>query len=203
MQTPKEKHILESLLELSQKTFQSEKELTNEILDVCLKYTGSEVGYFHFYNDDKKEIQLHNWSGNVFEKCYVEDQTHYDLAKAGIWADCVRERKPFIHNDYKKAKSKKGLPKGHFPLIRHMSLPVFWNKKIVAIIGVGNKKTNYNDDDRKNLELLTSFMWRVLIQFHDRQALEQKLKELEKINELMIGRELKMAELKEELKNRR
>jgi hypothetical protein len=55
----------------------------------------------------------------------------------------VRNRHPVIHNDYERYAAKQGLPTGHFPLFRHLSIPIFHQEKITAILGVGNRDILY------------------------------------------------------------
>ncbi|MBY9007892.1 MAG: PAS domain S-box protein [Candidatus Lokiarchaeota archaeon] len=158
------KQRLESLLTLSQLQNVSEKEVIRFALEESVKLTKSEVGYLHFFNDNQKSIDLFIWSNNVMKECYSEDNSHYSLDKAGIWADCIRLRKPVIHNDYQNNLNKKGYPEGHFSVKRHMSVPIFEAGKIIAIIGVGNKNLPYNETDTHQLILYMDNMWRILNQ---------------------------------------
>ncbi|MFX0073722.1 MAG: PAS domain S-box protein, partial [Candidatus Hermodarchaeota archaeon] len=153
---------LNSLLKFSQMKSASKKEITKFALEECVRLTNSNVGYFHFVNEDQKTIQLYLWSKNVMKQCYTEEVAHYPIEEAGIWADAFRLRKPVIHNDYQSIPNKKGYPEGHFPVIRHMSIPVFDGEKIVAILGVGNKDDPYDQTDIRQLTLFTENMWNVL-----------------------------------------
>ncbi|HSR36391.1 MAG TPA: GAF domain-containing protein, partial [Desulfurivibrionaceae bacterium] len=141
------------LLKLTQMTELSQHELVRYALEEAVALTRSEVGYFHYFDEDTQHIRLTAWSEGVLHKCQTESEVHYPLAAAGIWADCVREGKAVIHNDYAGCPHKKGMPEGHFPLHRHMSVPVFERGKIVAICGVGNKETLYNEADSQHLTL--------------------------------------------------
>ncbi|MEJ2201456.1 MAG: bacteriohemerythrin, partial [Desulfuromonadaceae bacterium] len=86
-------------------------------------------------------------------------------------ADCVRQRRPVIHNDYPTLANRKGMPKGHVPVIREMVVPVFRGGRIVAIVGVGNKPVDYTDADVQILSLLGDFSWEIVI----RKRVEEEL----------------------------
>ena len=58
------------------------------------------------------------------------------ITKAGVWVDCIHEKKPVVHNDYQALPNRKGLPAGHAPVIRELVVPVVRGEKIVAILGV-------------------------------------------------------------------
>ncbi len=164
---------LKVLLEISQMKGISENEITNFALEECVTLTKSKVGYLHFFNEDEKTLQLYTWSSAVMKKCTAEKTPHYPLDNAGVWADCVRLRKPVIHNDYQNLKEKKGYPEGHFPITRHMSVPIFDEGKIVAVAGVGNKEEPYDESNVRQIFLFMNSMWRILRQLRAEEALRE------------------------------
>ncbi len=83
----------------------------------------------------------------------------YKVDKAGIWVDCIRQRKTIIHNDYASLTVKKGLPPGHAEVIREMVVPVIRKGKIKAIMGVGNKPTDYQSKDIEMVSALADLVW--------------------------------------------
>ena len=87
---------------------------------------------------------------------------HYPLNNAGVWADAVRERKAIIHNDYLSLEHRKGMPEGHAEIRRELVIPVTRDEKIVAIMGVGNKLTDYEDTDIVMVEALANQVWDIV-----------------------------------------
>lgn len=151
------------------------RELVQSCLDMAETSTGSTIGFLHFVNDDEQTIELISWSTRTQKHCFIpkEPERHYPLSKAGVWVDCIRLRRPVIHNDYQSMPDKCGLPEGHVNLVRELVLPVFDQQKIVAIIGVGNKKTEYTLEDINALSLLTRHMWLAI----ERKRVEEALRE--------------------------
>lgn len=169
---------LKALLKLSQLTDVTEKELSDYALEECVRLTQSDVGYLHFFNEDEETIQLYTWSKNALKQCTAEKIAHYPLEKAGVWANCVRFKKPVIHNDYQNLTKKQGYPEGHFPVMRHMSVPVFDGEKIVAVAGVGNKNNSYEESDSRQLTLFMNSLWRIIKQKRAEDALKRSNQEL-------------------------
>jgi PAS domain S-box-containing protein len=149
---------LESLLTLSK--INDEDELTSCALEEAIKFTQSDIGYFHFVEKDEIHLTLFKWSKKVLEggMCTAKKTEHYPLTQAGVWADCARTRKPAIHNDYANHPYKRGLPEGHVQLTRHMSVPILLDDNIVGIMGVGNKIAPYNEYDVTQVTLFAQHM---------------------------------------------
>ncbi len=147
-------------------------ELATFALDEAEKLTGSKIGFFHLVEDDQLNLRLSSWSTKTLEKfCKTEAKgSHYPIEQAGVWVDCVHKRKPVIHNDYEKLKHKKGLPPGHAAIIRELVVPIIYQKKITAIMGVGNKKQNYTRNDVLIVKTFADMVWGI----YYRKKMEEK-----------------------------
>jgi len=169
---------LEALLNLTQMELKSEKGITDFALEEGVRLTKSKGGYLHFFSEDKQTIQLYSWSKDVLKVCTAEQDHHYPLDSAGIWADSIRLRRAVIHNDYQSLMNKKGYPEGHFHLRRHLGIPILDGDRIVGVTGVGNKEEPYNDSDTRQLTLLMNSMWGILKRRRAEQEQERLILEL-------------------------
>jgi len=139
-------------------------EILEETLNAAEIICHSKIGFFHFVEPDQNNLSLQNWSTGT-KKYYCNAQgkgLHYPIRKAGVWADCVSERKPVIHNNYEALKHKKGLPEGHAALIRELVVPIIYDGVVKAIFGIGNKETDYNQIDVENISLLAYLAWEIV-----------------------------------------
>lgn len=138
-------------------------DLLRESIDVAEELTGSCIGFYHFMDSDQQNLTLQAWSSRTAaEFCKAEGSgSHYAVSDAGVWVDCVRERSPVIHNDYAALQHRKGMPEGHARVQREAVVPVFRGDRIVAIMGVGNKRTDYQQDDIEQLTMLADLAWDV------------------------------------------
>jgi GAF domain-containing protein len=140
---------LESLFNISQYKAETIQDLLDYALDEAITLTGSKIGYIYFYDDQKKEFILNTWSKDVMRECTItEPQSIYHLEKTGMWGEAVRQGKPIILNDFQAPHPlKKGYPEGHAKLYKYMTIPVFAKDKIVAVVAVANKATDYDQSD--------------------------------------------------------
>ncbi len=139
-------------------------ELLQKILDEAEVATESQIGFFHFVEADQKTLSLQTWSTNTLKHmCNAEGAgLHYSIDQAGVWVECFRARQPLILNNYAAAPNRKDLPQGHAHVTRMMSVPVIRHGTIVAILGVGNKVTDYDQADLDILSQLADAVWEIV-----------------------------------------
>ncbi len=153
------------------------EELLQKTLDEVGRLTNSPIGFYHFVEADQKTLSLQAWSTRtVQEFCKAEGKgMHYNIDEAGVWVDCVRELRPIIHNDYASLPHRKGMPEGHAKVIRELVVPILRGDRIVAILGVGNKPSDYVQKDIELISYLADVAWEIT----QRKQTEEALKESE------------------------
>lgn len=170
----------ETLYTLSEMVNQPEKDILNFALEAITKVTSSPVGYIYQVSEDENELKLHAWSHSVMSECAVKSYPEiYTKDDTGLWAESLKRRKPVITNDYESSPEKRGLPEGHIPITRHVSIPVFEDDKIVLLAGVGNKPTGYTQEDVRHLQLVMDGTQRIIHRHRADLALKAAHEQLE------------------------
>jgi diguanylate cyclase (GGDEF)-like protein len=164
-------------------------ELMQRALDEIGELTGSPIGFYHFVDEDQNVLSLQAWSTRTLaEFCKAEGKgMHYSIEEAGVWADSVHQRKPVVHNEYTALPHRKGLPEGHADIIRELVVPTMRDGRVVAILGVGNKPFDYDEQDVELVSYIADLVWSILEQKRaDEQILElnTKLERLAMTDEL-------------------
>lgn len=159
-------HLLAARLRLSEMSATlSLDDLLASVLEEAEQLTGSTIGFFHFVGADQHTLTLQAWSPSTTAHfCKAAGKgLHYPAAEAGVWVDCLRERRPVIHNDYASLPHRKGLPAGHTRVVRELVVPVFRAENIVAIFGVGNKDYEYDQEDIDMVTALGDMVWDMIL----------------------------------------
>jgi PAS domain S-box-containing protein len=166
---------LRSIHEILVSKHDSIQDFLDFTLNEAIKLTNSKIGYIYYYNEKREQFILNTWSQEVMKECEItEPQTIYNLKETGIWGEAVRQRKTIIINDFHAPNPlKKGYPQGHVKLHKFMTVPIFKNNKIVAVIGVANKESNYNDSDSLQLTLLMDSVWNIIGKIGAENALKE------------------------------
>jgi len=161
-----------------------EPKLYSAAIEAAVTVTRSEIGYFHLVNEDQETVELGTWSAATLRQCQVVYQRHYPISAAGIWADCARHRRPYIHNDYQGLTRKQGYPEGHVHLLRHLGVPVVYDDRVALLVGVGNKPVDYDNEDLACVQAIADHAWSLIRRCRQRVALEHSEQQLRDLQEL-------------------
>jgi PAS domain S-box-containing protein len=161
------------LLDLHQLAFASQEEILDFTLDASLKTTHSEFSWFGFMDEKESVLNIHRWSKSTMAQCALHEKPLvFEVSEAGLWGDCIRQRKPVVVNDYSAPHTnKKGIPEGHVRIQRFLAVPIFDEARIVAVAAVANKKEEYSDSDVSALGNLINKLWEILRRKQTNQAL--------------------------------
>ncbi len=194
-------------------------EIISFVVDKCVGLTESMIGFVGLISDDDSFMEAHLWSARVMESCPIDKPLRFPLSDAGLWAEPVRQRRVVTVNDYATDNPlKKGYPEGHLSLTRFMGVPLIDNGRVVAVAAVANKHEPYDDADHYKISLMLKGMWDIMKRKMAEEALhtlneelEQRVRlrtaelgekhdELQRMNKMFVGRELRMVALKERIK---
>jgi len=165
---------LEGLLEISQHQAESIDELLAFAVRQAIDLTGSRFGYFFFYDEQSQVLTLNTRSLDVMAECAIPyPQSVYRLGETGLSGEPIRQRQPVLVNDFQAPHPlKRGYPEGHARIERFLSLPVFSQERIVAVVAVANKVEEYDQADIRQLTLLMNSVWGMV----ETQQAEQRLR---------------------------
>ena len=156
----------------------ADSELYDYVLEQVVRISDSTIGFFHLVSDDQKTVFLTTWNSEALKNCTASYATHYPIDQAGNWVDCVRFRQPIVYNDFPNSPNQKGLPKGHAPVQRFMSVPVLEGDKVKIIFGVGNKSEDYDENDIVMIQVVANELQRIIGQRQAEAERERLILEL-------------------------
>jgi PAS domain S-box-containing protein len=171
-----------ALLDLHLMMNESQQAILDFVLEAMQKACRSQFAFIGLMDETESIQTIHAWSKDTMAQCATMDKPiHFPISEAGVWGDCVRQRKPVTINDYEAPwPSKKGYPDGHVPIRRFLSVPIFDGERIVAVAAVANKKEPYTEDDGRALNSLVNKMWEILRREQAKNDLEHSFSLLQK-----------------------
>ena len=125
--------------------------------------TNSPIGYFHFVDPDQKTISFQVWSSRTVKALGPAKGKgeQYPIEEVWVWGECVREKRPVIHNDYQALLQRHPVPAGHAEIEREVVVPIMRNDHLMAIVGIGNKPGDYTDKDVEIVSFLADVAWEI------------------------------------------
>lgn len=152
-----------ALLRLHNMSDRPEEEIYEYCIEVSIKTLQSKYAFFGLINENESIMKIHSWSKEVMKECAIKEKPFdFKISESGIWADCIRLRKPLIINDYKSYQNKKSIPEGHVKIERFISVPIFEGEKIVAVAALANKAENYTESDKYAFLTFMTRMWEII-----------------------------------------
>jgi PAS domain S-box-containing protein len=171
-----------------------EQQLLTAGLELAQKLADSNIGYLHFVNEDQETLELATWTEGALQGCNAAFDTPYPVTQAGLWADSLRTRVPVVFNDYVNHSEEKELPTGDAPLTRLVSVPVIEGGMVRMILGVGNKKTDYQSFDVESLQLLGNDLWRIARRGRLEASLKHRVDDLVQANQRLSDMQLQLLQ---------
>ena len=171
---------LRSVVNVLQHPAETAQDVLDFALDEAVRLTDSEMGFLNTYDEDLRQFRLIALSGSATADRRLSSLRQVaDLDQTGLWGEAVRQRKPIMLNDFRTPNPlRRGLPEGHAPLRRFLSVPFNYEGKLVAVVAVANKTTDYTEVDGLQLSLLMDVVWRTLLHRDADAALQQEKENL-------------------------
>jgi signal transduction histidine kinase/CheY-like chemotaxis protein len=172
----------ERLIRFSRNPSRNNLELLDAALDEAINFTRSKIGCIYGYGEDITELTLKAGSLHGMKDNAVNcPRGCFDLDETGILHEVVRRRKSIIMNDLQPLKN--GYQEGEEPCRCLLSVPVFDNERIVAVVAVADKENGYTKTDKLQLVLLLESLWRIMERIRSEEELRKAKEQAEAANQ--------------------
>ncbi len=160
----------------------SETHSMEELLQRCLvaacELGSSPIGFYHVLDEDGENLTYQVWSlSGSMDPEHVGLGEHLPVSLAGMWAEAIRKKAAVVHNAYPPEDGSSGMPAGHTVLDRIVTIPVIRESKVVALLGIGNKSTPYDQTTVETLSLFTDLTWEIIERKQNKDRLMRSLLE--------------------------
>jgi PAS domain S-box-containing protein len=158
-----------------------DEKIYSEVLKLILNAMKSKYGIFGYINEQGILI-IPSITGDIWDMCQVTDKTIEFPPETwtGIWGRALREKKILYANEGS------SVPVGHVPVVKVLVVPIIFHGKVIGLIEVANKETDYDEKDKKFIENIANHIAPILnarlqsdMQEKNRQHAEKALKKSE------------------------
>jgi PAS domain S-box-containing protein len=140
------------------------EQLLKSALDEAEKLTDSSFGFIHMVPDGSRTQPQRIWSGHIREHIQSRDskegiQHPFDLLS--FMNEAIQSKHPVIVNDYSQLVTP-GFPSGHPMLRNSLVVPVVEAGRVVAVFLLGNKRSDYKEEDIQWVGTLADLAWDIV-----------------------------------------
>lgn len=88
--------------DLALRKYLSSHDLLQDFVDMVVGNTNSKVGFLHFYDEARDELNLKIWSGAALAQGPITHNTSYHASPSEIWIRSISNRAPDLDNESNK-----------------------------------------------------------------------------------------------------
>lgn len=129
-------------------------ELSAMTLEQCRRFTDSEFGFVGYLEPATGFLICPTMTRDIFAQCKVEGKTVVFEKAGGLGGWVLDQRAPLVTNDPAAHPASVGTPPGHLPIRKFMGVPCFSQSRIMGMIALANKDSDYTEHD---LRIVTAF----------------------------------------------
>ncbi|MBW1803385.1 MAG: GAF domain-containing protein, partial [Deltaproteobacteria bacterium] len=156
------------------------EDIAGIILEQAKKLTRSRYGFVSTIDPDTGNNVSHTLTEMMSGQCDVTPERKTiafprseDGTYAALWGHALNTGEGFFTNTPQTHRASKGLPEGHIPIDRFLSVPVILDGDLGGQIALANKDDVYSDRDLKAIHRFAEF-FALAIQRHKAEAALQK-----------------------------
>ena len=150
--------------------------------------TGSTIGFCNLFGNNHLPSTIQVMSTNM-QKSLLEAATgapHPSLNETGLWGEAIEKRDAIINNNYKAIEDGKKPPSFHSLIMRTLVVPLMQGETVVATLGVVNKPSNYDEDDRHWVKMVAEIAWDIIAKKLADEELEKLQSQLQHFQKMEV-----------------
>lgn len=165
---------MEAILELSHMTESTDDSLLASVIDDVVRLTRSDCGFLAEWNGSTSHLSTRHISAFANDANTTPCPSNDNLSRWHSSCDeCIRSRTPVVVNKPTIGGSPTcDTPTNSTDIHRHIVIPLFAGSELVAVAGVANKRTAYDESDVRQLQLLLEGWQQLEERIHASQQLQ-------------------------------
>ena len=152
-----------------------QEDFYKQVLDIFREYFVSKYGFFGYINE-QGDLVAKSMTKDVYDECQIKDKSIiFPKDKwGGLWGNALKEKKTLYQNGNLQ------FPGGHIQLQNAIATPLVINNILIGQIALGNKESDFNENDKKSINHLCDYI---------APLLHSKLEEYKYKKDLLIAKE--------------
>ena len=141
------------------------------MVDHARRLTDSPLAYAGHIDSSTGALICPTMRGDVWERCRVPGKDTVFSSFGGLWGWVLDNREPVVCNDLAKDHRSTGIPAGHVPIHRFLSVPAMVDGSLVGQLSMANAARDYTSKDLEVMEHLASLYGIAIERVRDRERI--------------------------------
>lgn len=146
-------------------------DISHIVLEHAKRLTESIFGYVGYIDPNTRCFVSSTLTKDIWEICQVQNKSIVFERFSGLWGWVLDNKEPLLTNRPSEDPRSTGMPHGHIPITRFLSVPALIGENLVGQIALANSKRDYTDRDLQFITRLAS-IYAIAVQ---RKWTEEKL----------------------------
>jgi PAS domain S-box-containing protein len=179
-------------------------EVSYAVLENARRLTESDFGYVGYIDTLTGYLVSPTLTRDIWESCRVAGKEVVFKEFTGLWGWVLKNRKPLVTNSPSEDTRSSGVPEGHIPIHRLLSVPALVGDTLVGQISLANPGRDYTSSDLSLVERLADLYSVAVLRMWSEGELEKYREQLEElVRERTLELEKTNRKLQAEIAERR
>jgi len=187
------------------------EEIAHIVLEKAKDLTGSEHGYVSSIDPRSGDNVSHTLTEMLKDRCGISEEQRKivfprdaDGLYPTLWGHALNTKEAFFTNSPRAHQASTGLPDGHVPITRLLSVPVLLGNEVVGQIALANKPIEYDEKDLQAVGRVASHYALAIQRIRAEQEIRESRDELEiRVRERTAELAQVVEELRREIEERK
>jgi PAS domain S-box-containing protein len=131
-------------------------DISYRVLEHAKRLTGSTFGYVGYIDPESGYLVSSTMTRDVWDQCHVPEKDIVFEKFGGLWGWVLENRQPLMTNAPSEDPRSSGVPVGHVPIERFLSVPAMIGGELVGQIALANPESDYGERDMRLTQRLAS-----------------------------------------------
>lgn len=180
------------------------EEISWKVLEYAKRLTGSRFGFVGYIEMETGYLVSPTLTRDVWDRCRMREKDYVFREFKGLWGWVLKNRQPLLTNSPSRDPRSTGVPEGHIPIERFLSVPALMGGMLVGQVALANSDRDYVSSDLEAVSRLADLYAVAVMRMWSERELDRYRTQLEELVRKRT-RELEAAvrELEREVEERR
>lgn len=157
------------------------EEISWKVLEYAKRLTGSRFGFVGYIDQETGYLVSPTLTRDVWDRCRMREKDYVFREFKGLWGWVLKNRQPLLTNSPSRDPRSSGVPEGHIPIERFLSVPAVMGGMLVGQVALANSDRDYVSSDLEAVSRLADLYAVAVMRMRSEMELDRYRTQLEDV----------------------